>query len=362
MTGQCQYSVERGTRFSNIASSVLLLIVAGLAFAPYWTDRGTLRLLSEFFNFLTLAMLWNLLAGFVGLVSVGQQAYVGAGGYAFFALIMSFGIPPLLAIPLSGFAGALCAVPSAFLLFRLKGAYFAIGTWVMAEVLRLASLLIPTLGGGSGLSLPVAVVRAIAETRDMREWLTYWSSLTLAVLVMASIYLMVRSRLGLAMTSIRDSEIASESLGIRIWMTKFVLYVGVGAVTAITGALIFLQKLRITPDAAFSVNDWTAFIIFIAVIGGVGTLEGPIAGTLIFFMLRQTMAELGTIYLMVLGALAIVVMLRAPRGVWGTIARRFDVELLPVRQKLIDRPPVVASHQPDGNVSAGLTEQSPRRP
>jgi branched-chain amino acid transport system permease protein len=360
MTGH--YAVERGTRFSRIASSVLVLIVAGLAFAPYWTDRGMLRLMSEFFNFLTLAMLWNLLAGFAGLVSVGQQAYVGVGGYTFFALIMSFGVPPLLAIPLAGFAGAVFAVPSAFLLFRLKGAYFAIGTWVIAEVLRLSSLLVPKLGGGSGLSLPVSVVRAIAETRDMREWLTYWSSLTLAVLVMASIYVLVRSRLGLAMTSIRDSAIASESLGIRIWMTKFALYVGVGAVTAITGALIFLQKLRITPDAGFSVNDWTAFIIFIAVIGGVGTLEGPVVGTIIFFALRQTMSELGTIYLMVLGALAIVVMLKAPRGVWGTIARRFNVELLPVRQKLIDGPPVAATHDPSGTRSAALSEPSPRKP
>jgi branched-chain amino acid transport system permease protein len=337
MTGH--YRVERGTRFSKIASGLLLLAAAALAFAPYWTDRGMLRLSSEFFNFLTLAMLWNLLAGFVGLVSVGQQAYVGVGGYTFFALSMSYGVPPLLAIPLSGFAGALFAIPSAFLLFRLKGAYFAIGTWVMAEVLRLAMFLTPGLGGGSGLSLPVAVVRSISETRDMREWITYWSSLALAVLVMAGITFLVRSRLGLAMTSIRDSEVASESLGIRIWMTKFALYVGVGAVTAITGALIFLQKLRITPDSGFSVNDWTAFIIFIAVIGGVGTLEGPIIGTVIFFALRQTMSELGTIYLMVLGALAIVVMLKAPQGVWGTIARRFNVELLPVRQKLIMRSP-----------------------
>jgi branched-chain amino acid transport system permease protein len=225
-------------------------------------------------------------------------------------------------------------------------------------VLRLASLLIPGLGGGSGLSLPVAVVRAIAETRDMREWLTYWSSLMLAVLVMTGIYWMVRSRLGLAMASIRDSEIASESLGIRIWMTKFALYVGVGAVTAITGALIFLQKLRITPDAGFSVNDWTAFIIFIAVIGGVGTLEGPIFGTLVFFALRQTLSELGTIYLMVLGVLAIVVMLKAPQGVWGTIARRFNVELLPVRQRLVIASAVEAPHGPDATVLTDINEQT----
>ena len=96
------------------------------------------------------------------------------------------------------------------------------------------------------------------------------------------------------------------------------------------GALIFLQKLRISPDAAFSVNDWTAFVIFIVVIGGIGTIEGPIIGTLIFFALRETLADLGTIYLLVLGLVAIVVMLKAPKGVWGLIRSRFDLELFPL--------------------------------
>ena len=85
------------------------------------------------------------------------------------------------------------------------------------------------------------------------------------------------------------------------------------------GAFIFLQKLRISPDAAFSVNDWTAYVIFIAVIGGIGTIEGPIVGTILFFLLRETLSDLGTIYLMILGAVAILVMLRAPQGLWGIV-------------------------------------------
>ena len=98
----------------------------------------------------------------------------------------------------------------------------------------------------------------------------------------------------------------------------------------VVGALIFLQKLRISPDAAFSVNDWTAFVIFIVVIGGIGTLEGPIIGTLVFFALRETLAELGTIYLMVLGLVAIVIMLKAPKGLWGLLKARFDLQLFPL--------------------------------
>ena len=95
-----------------------------------------------------------------------------------------------------------------------------------------------------------------------------------------------------------------------------------------------MQKLRISPDAAFSVNDWTAFVIFIVVIGGIGTLEGPIIGTLLFFLLRELLADFGTIYLMVLGFVAIIVMLKAPKGVWGLIRERYDLELFPLSYRV----------------------------
>ena len=101
------------------------------------------------------------------------------------------------------------------------------------------------------------------------------------------------------------------------------------------GAFIFLQKLRISPDAAFSVNDWTAFVIFIAVIGGIGTIEGPIIGTLVFFLLRETLADLGTTYLLVLGALAILIMLKAPRGIWGMISEHTGLSLVPIRRRVV---------------------------
>jgi branched-chain amino acid transport system permease protein len=157
------------------------------------------------------------------------------------------------------------------------------------------------------------------------------------VLVIATIYLFLRSRKGLALTAIRDNELAAGSLGIDIWRTKFTVYVVTSAMTAMIGALIFLQKLRISPDAAFSVNDWTAFVIFIVVIGGIGTIEGPIIGTLLFFALRETLADLGTTYLIVLGAVAIVMMLKAPKGVWGLIRARFDLQLFPLGYRVVKR-------------------------
>src|SRR5213078_3793975 len=130
-------------------------------------------------------------------------------------------------------------------------------------------------------------------------------------------------------------ELAARSNGVDVARTKLVVYVLTAFGTAMIGALIFLQKLRISPDAAFSVNDWTAFVIFITVIGGIGRIEGPIIGTMVFFLLRQTLADLGALYLMMLGAVAIVVMLGAPKGLWGLVVERFGFEVFPLERRVV---------------------------
>jgi branched-chain amino acid transport system permease protein len=270
-----------------------------------------------------------LLAGYTGLVSVGQQAYVGLGSYALMSLVMFTGLHPLLAVPLAGLSAVIIALPVGKLVFRLQGAYFAIGTWVVAEVFRLIASLIPSLGGGSGMSLPATVLKTMAETKFWREASIYWLALALGIGALGLVYGLLRSRIGLALTAIRDSEIASASLGISIDRIKYAVYVAVAGMTAMVGSLVALQKIRVSPDAAFSVNDWTAFVIFIVVIGGIGTIEGPIVGTIVYFLLREFLADLGTIYLLFLGSLAIVIMLVAPQGIWGFITQRRNISLFP---------------------------------
>ncbi|MEM6565099.1 MAG: branched-chain amino acid ABC transporter permease [Pseudomonadota bacterium] len=313
-----------------LGAVVLIVLILG----PYWAGRADMRLMSEIFLYLALACLWNLMAGYAGLVSVGQQAFVGFGGYMLFALTIFGGLHPVVAIICGGALAAVLSIPIATLIFRLKGAYFAIGTWVVAEVFRLSFAQIQSLGGGSGTSLPVAIVKEIGDKKAVREANSYWLALGAAIIVLLAVYTFLRSRRGLALTAIRDNETAASGLGIDIWRTKLEVYVVTSAFTAIIGGLIFLQKLRISPDAAFSVNDWTAFVIFIVVIGGIGTLEGPIIGTLLFFALREVLADFGTIYLMVLGLAAIIVMLKAPKGVWGLIRDRYDLELFPLSYRV----------------------------
>jgi branched-chain amino acid transport system permease protein len=322
-------TITRATPASRIAAIVAALLVVGLLVAPWWGSTATLRLIGEMMVYLALASLWNLLAGYTGLVSVGQQAFVGLGIYTVISTSILLGLHPFVAIPLAGLAAVLVALPVGKLVFRLQGAYFAIGTWVVAEVFRLLFAQITVLGGGSGISLPAKVMQTLATTKFWREASIYWLALALGLGALALVYGLLRSRIGLALTAIRDNETASSSLGINIARVKYGVYVAVAGMTAMVGALIALQKIRASPDAAFSVNDWTAFVIFIVVIGGIGTIEGPIIGTLVYFLLREFLADLGSIYLMILGALAIVIMLVAPKGIWGYIAARWNIALFP---------------------------------
>ncbi len=327
--------VAHSTSSSRVGVALTALAVVVLALAPLWGGRETLRLLAEIFTYVALASLWNLLAGYAGLVSVGQQAFVGLGGYTLFALAMLAGMHPLAAIFIAGPVAALVAVPVAVLIFRLRGAYFAIGTWVVAEVFRLVASQISAMGGGSGISLPASIVIAMAPTRTLREFEIYWVALALVVLILGAMFALLRSRHGLALTAVRDNELASHSSGIDVVRLKFTVYVPTACGTGMVGALIFLMKLRISPDTAFSVNDWTAFVIFITVIGGIGRIEGPIVGTIIFFVLRQTLSDLGSLYLLMMGAVAIAIMLWAPKGLWGVVAERFGWQALPLQRRLI---------------------------
>jgi branched-chain amino acid transport system permease protein len=331
------FRVQHSNWSSRIGTMIVIIAFVALAAAPWWAERANLRLLAEIYAYVALASLWNLLAGYAGLVSVGQQAYVGLGAYVLFGLAMLAGVHPLAAIPLAGVAAAIIAVPVAALIFRLRGHYFAIGTWVVAEVFRLLAAQTSALDGGSGTSLPAAVVISIALSRTMREFVIYWIALAQVAVILFAIVWLLRSRYGLALTAIRDNELGARSNGVDVARIKYAVYVAVAFGTAMVGALIFLQKIRISPDTAFSVNDWTAFVIFITVIGGIGRIEGPIIGTVIFFLLRQTLADLGAIYLLILGVVAIAVMLWAPKGLWGLIADRFGWQVFPLQRRLVTK-------------------------
>ena len=361
---------------TRIGMAFWLLLVLALAAAPYWGERQTLRLLTEVFSYVALASLWNLLAGYAGLVSVGQQAFVGIGGYTLYLCALWAGINPLLGMPIAGVIAGIVVTPIILLLLRLRGAYFTIGSWVIAEIFLQIFQQVPAVGGGSGISLPAAVVKAIAATRDTREALIYWIFLAQAVAVVGLIVMLLRSRYGLALTAIRDNETAAKSNGIDVNRARLLVFVVAAIATAMVGAMIFLQKLSITPFSAFSINDWTVNVIFITVIGGIGRVEGPLLGTVIYFLLREFLADLASTYLIILGIVAIAVMLKAPKGLWGFVADRYGWQLFPLARRLDPRAAggragtdraargtavtAPGADRPGLNVRAGRSPQPPR--
>jgi branched-chain amino acid transport system permease protein len=170
-------------------------------------------------------------------------------------------------------------------------------------------------------------------SKSTRESVTYWIALAIAVGGVGLIYWLLRSRFGLALTAIRDSEAASESQGVDVRRYKFFVYVLAAFGSGLVGALYYVNALRIAPDAAFSIG-WTASIIFIVVIGGIGTIEGPIIGTIVFFLLRELLADYGSWYMIGLGLVAVVVMVKWPRGVWGFVQQKFDLRFFPVQRRV----------------------------
>ena len=341
-----RFRVETRTRLSTAALAAGAILLVALAAAPAFVSRSVIQDLFFVLTMLALAQYWNLLAGYAGLVSVGQQAFVGLGGYTLFAGAILYGLDPLVAIALAGVVSLTLAVPTALIVFRLRGAYFAIGSWVAAEVFRLGLAQWKSVGGGTGTSLPRSATSGIygletikelfgVRTSAARDIEAYWLALLLAAGTIALVCAILRTRHGLALAAIRDSEPAAGSLGVRGFRTKLQVFAVAAFGAGLTGALIYFQKARISPDAAFSVIDWTAFVVFIVVIGGIGTVEGPIVGVLVFFVLQNYLADYGTWYLMLLGAIAIAVMLFAPQGLWGFVSERYGVQLFPVRRRLV---------------------------
>jgi branched-chain amino acid transport system permease protein len=323
--------VERGGVAGRIGIGIAALLALGLASGPFWLSSEAMRLGVEFACLLTMAQMWNLLAGYGGLVSIGQQAYIGIGGYALFVFANQLGLNPFLSVPLSGLVAALFAIPTSRVVFRLAGGYFAVATWVVAEVYRLLVANDTALGSGAGISLTAM----LAFDKSTRESITFWVALALLVATIGGLYWLLRSRLGLALTAIRDSAVAAESQGVDVARTTFLVYTIAAFGTGCAGALYFLSALRISPDAAFGM-DWIPLLFFTVVIGGIGTIEGPIVGTLLYFVVRQEFSDYGTWYLIALGLLAIVVMIRFPRGLWGEFSARFGWHVFPIRRTLRD--------------------------
>jgi branched-chain amino acid transport system permease protein len=313
--------------------AALAIAIGVLAIAPLLFGANEIVLLTEFMSMLVLAITWNLLAGYADIVTVGQQAFVGVGAYAFFGFAALAGLDPYLSIPLAGVVSLVIAVPAMVLVFRLRTAYLAIGTWVVAEVLMLGAGKLEAFGGGSGTSLPISIVLTMGRGRGDRLATIYWLAFALAAIAMAATYFLLRSRIGVGLTAMRDNEEGASAVGVNISRARILCFLGTAPFLGVAGAIITLQKLRIAPPASFSITDWTVFIIFNVVIGGIGSFEGPIIGTIVYFVLREYLSELGTWNLILLGTFSIAIILIDKRGLWGLCRRLLSDDVIPTAHK-----------------------------
>lgn len=332
MTSRLSYAVTRSTPLSRAAIWLGVLSAAVALSVPLWAPSSFMRWAVEVMCYLVLAQMWNLMAGYGGLLSVGQQAFVGIGGYALFVFAQHLGIHPFLAVPLGGLLAAVAAAATAPIVFRLRGGYFAVCTWVLAEVFRIAFSNVSALGGGSGQSLTVMA----RMDRPLRETGVYLIATVVLILASLAINLMLRSRFGLGLTAVRDSEAAAESQGVDVRALKLQVYVLAAFGSGLVGAVYYMSVLRISPPAAFDIN-WVVAAVFIVVIGGIGTLEGPLIGAAIFFGLRWALADYGAWYWLIMGSVAVAVIVFFPKGIWGWVRNRWDLQLLPLQRRLIVR-------------------------
>ena len=221
---------------------------------------------------------------------------------------------------------AIVAVPVWWLLSRLRSAYFSIATWVIASAFYYIIILFPSLGGGTGMELPGPL---LTMNQRVLGAYTYWVTLFVVVAAVGGVYLVLRSRLGLVLTAVRDDEIAARSSGGRVGRAQRFVFVVAAAGCGAAGAMIAIYNQSVDPGASFTVL-WSARMIFAVVIGGIGTIEGPILGAIIFYALQQSLASHGAWYFIVLGLVAIAVALWARRGLWGILADRLHIRIFPV--------------------------------
>ncbi|PJE29364.1 leucine/isoleucine/valine transporter permease subunit [Pseudooceanicola marinus] len=322
--------VARATTSSRIAMTLGIVVLVALVAMPWWATSGNIRWAIELCCYIAIAQMWNLLAGYAGLVSVGQQAFIGVAGYMLFVLAQNFGVNPFVAVFLSLIAPAVLAVPTYLLLRRLDGPYFAIGTWVVAEAVRLATSNIDYVNAGAGMTL-----RVMTQYSQHEREVAF--VILCAVLLLATIggsYWLLRSRHGLALTAMRDNPVAAASQGVNVGRLRFCIFVAAAVGTGLAGAIYYMAQLRITPGAGFD-PFWASMAIFIVMVGGIGSIEGAILGALIYFFADRLFGEFGSAYLIVLGLLTLVIALYARGGVWGLMQKLGDHPWFPVRRKLI---------------------------
>jgi branched-chain amino acid transport system permease protein len=333
---------------------ILVAVAIVLALLPLWLQGASLEIGIRILLFAMLATAWNLMAGYAGLFSFGHAAYFGLGAYATAVLQVDYGWSPWLGMLVGMVLAGLFAVLTGYLSFRyrLKGAYFVLTTFAFAEMLRLIFLHWEFVNRAIGFRVPL--IRDGSWT-DMQfppgSPAYYYVVLGMLLAVLIVVILLMRSRSGYYIVAIRDNEEAAAALGVNPMRYKLYAVGLSGALTAMGGTFYFQYIFFIDPSLAFG-PAVSIQILLPAIIGGMGTMWGPLIGAFLLVPLGEVTSGLvrnppellsflsgrAGLDLMIFGALLVAIIMFLPKGVYGSIT-----QAVTVRRQRQQRAPATAS-------------------
>lgn len=330
MTGKYQLAGMSSLDMRLIwVGAALALVLLGLPLfgSALIVDKMTLLMV-----YIILSVSWNLLAGYAGLVSVGQQAFIGLSGYFVLRLVES-GIHPFVALVAGASMVLLVAWPLSLFVLRLKAAEFAVAMWVLAEMIRSIVMFDPLIQGETGRSL----VSLNAMDADLRRTTIYLMAVVSVIVVLVVSYTLLRGRLGGESQAIRDDEEAAGSVGVSTMRVKRMIFLISAVGCALAGTLWLASAITYQPRTAFGIN-WSVFMLFMVLVGGLGSFLGPVIGAVLLFALQEVFGDFGAWYLAGIGIVAMLFALYAPRGIIGYIAYKWGIEPLSLSNVVTARP------------------------
>jgi branched-chain amino acid transport system permease protein len=296
-----------------------LLFSAALLLAPVLTGRGTQNDLWNMAFYVVLASAWNLLGGFAGQVSLGYSAFVGIGAYTT-VLLANAGWSPWLTLPISAALAMAFSVVVGLPTFRLRGPYFTIATIGVGEAVRVIASGLEFTGGSSGLRMP-------AGTFNFES--NYYAMVVLALLTVGLVAWLQQSAFGLSLEAIRQDIDAAEALGVHSTQAKLQAHAISSGLVALAGSLFAMNFQYISPGSVFDFR-LSLTIVLMPIVGGMGTVVGPVLGAMLFSYLQIKLLASPTLrdsYLFIYGGLLVLVMLFEPRGIVGLWERLRTVRL-----------------------------------